>query len=186
MICQQELQSMFLLHTSCSKVWCNSWHHFLPFHAWQQWKWCTHGTLPPPPQSTCTEQGYCGARLRTQTHRDQHEQNWARAGTAVQKGIVVLRAMWKQAAKPAAPWSVLQATAASTHVPRMLNFKRCLSTNTSLMSVLYFPVLSSVKSCTAFRKPAGYFLLTSVGSELCPCWVVLQWQPLEEQWQNSF
>lgn len=107
-------------------------------------------------------------------------------GHCCSEGIVVLTAIWKQAVNPAAPWSILQATAASMHVPKMLNFKRCLSTNTSLMSVLYFPVLSLLKSHMAFRKPAGYFLLTSVGFELCPCWVVLQWQPLEEQWQNSF
>lgn len=58
--------------------------------------------------------------------------------------------------------------------------------HTSLVSVLYLPVLSLLKSCLVLRKPAGYFLLTSVGSELCPCWAVLWWQPLEEQWQDSF
>lgn len=43
-----------------------------------------------------------------------------------------------------------------------------LPENTSLMSVLYLHVLSSLKSCTAFRKPARYFLLTWVGPESIP------------------
>lgn len=61
-----------------------------------------------------------------------------------------------------------------------------LPERTSLMSVLYLHVLSSLKSCTALRKPAGYFLLTSVGPESCPHGAVLRWQPWEEQCQDSF
>lgn len=89
MICQQELQSMFLLHTSCSKVWCNNWHPFLLFHAWQPQERCTHGTLPPqhspPAQNKATAvHGWGHKHTETSPNRT----NRARVGTAVQRGLL--------------------------------------------------------------------------------------------------
>lgn len=80
MIWQQELQSMFLLHTSCSKVWCNSWHPFLLFHAWQQWKWCTHGALPPhdsPPAQNKVTAVHGWGHKHTETNPNATGPGWA-------------------------------------------------------------------------------------------------------------
>lgn len=79
MIRQQELQSMFLLHTSCSKVWCNSWHPFLLFQAWQQWNSahmvpCPHHS--PPAQNKATAAHGWGHK-HTETSPDTTGPGWA-------------------------------------------------------------------------------------------------------------
>lgn len=138
-------------------------------------KWCTHGTLPPPSQPTCH-----GARLLWCTAADTNTPR----PTPTKQGQCGHSCSERDGCSQSKVEVSNQASCSLKHPPGHSCFHACtqdaefegaaawaptvLLQHTSLMSVLYLPVLSSLKSCMAFRKPAGYFLLTSVGSESCP------------------
>lgn len=184
MICQQELQSMFLLHTSCSKVWCNSWHPFLLFRAWQQWKWCTHGALPPhhsPPAHTKASAVRGRGHKHTETDPNKTGPGWA---LLFRRGLLFSEQCGSRQSSQLLP----EAPSRTQLLPCM--YPGCWISNAAWTEThhwcLFYIFLAS--ACWGNAWHSGSQLDISYWLQLdlncAPAGWIFRWQPLEEQWQQ--